>query len=153
MTFDAFEAAINALPSAKLAALGREIDAQIAELQDQGQKVRRVLGERQTDDGSRNRSPSTGTRRRKPGTGKRRRAFIKKVIDAEPGKRWLPVDLEAQFRESGDPATRDSIRNIVRDMIADGEIARHPSGNGATALSGLASANGSTQESLTEAQT
>jgi hypothetical protein len=89
------------------------------------------------------------------GVGKKRQEFIKKVVSEEPEKQWLPVDLEARLHAAGDTsATRDSVRNIVREMIRAGDVARHPSGNGVTALhSGLASTNGSGQESLKEAET
>lgn len=157
MAFDPFESAIQALPQPKLNGLGREIDAQIAELQDQRRKVDKELAERQSDtasahSGSRQR-PQRPSRRGARSVGKKRRATIQKIVDAEPEKQWLPVDLEAQLHATGDTsASRDSVRNIVREMVNAGEVARHPSGNGVISnASELASTNGSHQEPLTEA--
>jgi hypothetical protein len=155
MTFDPFEAAIDALPSAKLATLGREIDAQISELQRQSRQVAQRLQDRQAEAGpAPSRTQRSSGHRAKRGVGRKRQAFIKQLVDADPRKQWIPADLTAELHTAGDTeATKDSVRNIARDMIEAGVVARHPSGNGIMGTSGLASTNGSEQEPLMEAQT
>jgi hypothetical protein len=151
MAFDPFEVAIRGLPPNELTSLGEQIDAQIAQLKSQRDAVRRVLARKSPgSSGGRSSSPR---RRRGPNAADRRRDLLKRVIDAEPDRHWLPVDLEARFAQEGDGVSLDYLRTLGRRMVEDGDIARHPSGNGFISISGLASANGSGQEPLKEAET
>jgi hypothetical protein len=150
--FDPFETAIKAMPNGKLAELDRDIDSQLGLLQDQHQKVQQELAKRGAGASRQNRpakaakSPkgSRTAKRSKRGIGKERQAFIQQLVDGAPGEQWLPSELQKRLEErEGGTVSRDSIRNLTRDMVASGNVARHPSGDGITGASGAAASNGS----------
>lgn len=155
---DPFEIAVRALPRDKQAELLEQINGQVAVLKEQGETVRRVLGspasQKQGSNAPPHRAaPKASKNGKRPRSADRRRALIAQIVNGEEGKQWFPVDLEARLAQEGENISRDYIRVLGRRMVAEGDIARHPSGQGFTALPKLASVNGSAQESLKEAET
>jgi hypothetical protein len=150
MSFDPFEAAIQALPPEELASLGEQIEAQITTLRGQRESVRRALTRKSHGAGT----TARPQRKRKAGSAvEQRRQLIKRLVESGEREQWLPMHLEGAFANEGDPVSRDYLRTLARRMVTDGEIGRHPSGNGFMPLPKLASANGSAKESLGEAKT
>lgn len=141
--------------AAKLEAMQKDIEAQIADLRTQARWIDRALIEKGVHPPSTSQNgptqpkptPASATKRR--GTKRTGTAdLIRAVVKERPEHVWKPAEIIHIVKERGATSTPQAIRVALRRMHnVDGFLEHGPDGTGWR----LASSNGSKQESLSEA--
>ena len=126
----------------RLQAMQRQVREQIESLQAQDEMIAQALAEK----GEPRHNGHNGTTKPQ-GQANNKRDIFKRIIASRPDHAWLPAEVRAALVAEGIESNSPAIRVMLRRMGEAGDIARGPDGNGWK----LASANGSTQEPLTEA--
>lgn len=145
------------LSAAKLEAMQKDIEAQIADLRTQARWVDRALVEKgvhapstQQNDVSRPTTPvPSSTRVKRRGTKRTGTAdLIRAAIKERPEHIWTPAEVIRAVQERGATSSPQAIRVALRRMHkVDGFLEHGPDGTGWR----LASSNGSVRESFSEA--
>lgn len=141
--------------AAKLEAMQKDIEAQIADLRTQARWIDRALVEKGVHPPS---TPQNAAPQPKPAPApapKRRGTkrtgtaeLIRTVVKERPEHVWKPAEIIRTAQERGATSSAQAIRVALRRMYTvDGFLERGPDGTGWR----LASSNGSKQESLSEA--
>jgi hypothetical protein len=128
----------------RLQTMQRQVRDQIESLQAQDEMIAQALAEKgQPGTDAQNGTPKA------QGRPSNKRDVFKKIIASRPDHAWLPAEMRDALAAEGIESNSPAIRVMLRRMGEAGEIERGPDGTGWKLK--LASANGSTQESLTEA--
>ena len=125
--------------ASRLREIGAQIDAQIEDLRVQGAWIKRAIDHKvgagtspapRADDGATTK-PAKRTRSSK-------RDLIKKIMQTDPARTWLPSEVRDALTTQGVESTAAAVRVALRRMGDDNEVVRPDDGNGWI----LASANG-----------
>jgi hypothetical protein len=127
--------------AARLREMLESADKQISDLRVQREWITRALESKGAAPASTQHEQSAPALGRKRGS---KRTLIQEILAADPQRVWIPADVRTALAERGHEASIESVRITLRRMAADREVIREPNGWK------LASANGSTQEPLTE---
>jgi hypothetical protein len=145
MVGDPIVALLAKQSASRLREMRDEANAQLQDLQNQIAWIDRALAEK--GHGVRSSNTAENSLHR---PGRRRgskRGVIKNVLGTEPEREWTPREIQTALAERGIDATVESVRVTLRRMLDnEGEVERGDHGWR------FASANGSVQESLGEAQ-
>jgi hypothetical protein len=134
--------------AAKLQAMEQAIDEQITDLRTQKDLIGRALtkkGVRPTVAPHADAKPPKRRRHRSSRTGSS--SVIRQVVQEQPERIWMPIEIIQAAHERGVTSNAQSIRVALRRMGEQGFLARGPDGTGWK----LASSNGSAGESFSEA--
>lgn len=144
MTQDPVVALLTRQSASRLREMSAEIHGQLESLRFQYELVNRALAEKRrfTESARTGDVPPNSTQARHT-----KRAIFHEILSSKPDYPWTPSEILASLEAREIESNGAAVRVMLRRMAKDGEVERGPGGYGWM----LASANGSRQESLTEA--